>query len=150
MDKKVFNWLGWLIAILYSICDIFLFIIGMRWANIGYSFGAFIAAVSMVAVIVGAALIPVWYDWALGKLLPCQEDIAMVVLKQTSVSHSQDATGPELTYVHQYITFQLLDGTRIVFKVRNDKWYTILMSERGMLTYKKQGNHTYFVDFSRF
>lgn len=151
MEKKVFNWLGWLIVILYVTLTLVFAMAGIWMDRIGNFFiRNILYSVVFLALLAGAALIPIWYDWALGKLLPCQQDIATVIFKQTAVSHSQDATGPELTFVKRIMTFELIDGTRLVFRVRENLWFTLLMGERGMLTYKQQGKHTYFIGFERF
>ena len=147
--KKVFNWLGWLIVGLFVFFDLLLFFIGVILMKNGNEFGVYTISCSLILVIVGAALLPIWYNWALGKLLPIQQDMATVILKETSVSHSQDATGPELTIIKKFITFELLNGDRLCFKIAIDKYYTILIGECGTLTYKMQGKHTYFIDFKK-
>ena len=131
MEKK-FNWLGWLIILMFVVLDTLLFIVGTVLMNNTQEFGVYIASTSLVLVIVGAALIPTWYRWGLGKLLPARRCNATVVWTEDS-----------------YITFDLPNSNRIVFKVPVEKRYTILMGESGSLTYKHQGKYTYFISFER-
>ena len=151
MEKK-FNWLGWLIILIFAILDTLLFIVGIVLMNNSYNsqeFGVFIVSSSLVLVIVGAALMPVWYHWGLGKLLPVRKCTATVVMRETSVNRTLDANGLETTNVKKFITFDLSNGDRIAFKVPVKKYYTILIGESGLLTYKQQGKHTYFISFER-
>ena len=151
MEKK-FNWLGWLVILIFVIMDTLLFIVGIALMNNSYNsqeFGVFIVSSSLVLVIVGAALMPVWYHWGLGKLLPVRKCTATVVMRETSVNRTLDANGLETTNVKKFITFDLSNGDRIAFKVPVKKYYTILMGESGLLTYKQQGKHTYFISFER-
>ena len=151
MEKK-FNWLGWLVILIFVIMDTLLFIVGIALMNNSYNsqeFGVFIVSSSLVLVIVGAALMPVWYHWGLGKLLPVRKCTATVVMRETSVNRTLDANGLETTNVKKFITFDLSNGDRIAFKVPVKKYYTILIGESGLLTYKQQGKHTYFISFER-
>ena len=151
MEKK-FNWLGWLIILIFAILDTLLFIVGIALMNNSYNsqeFGVFIVSSSLVLVIVGAALMPVWYHWGLGKLLPVRKCTATVVMRETSVNRTLDANGLETTNVKKFITFDLSNGDRIAFKVPVKKYYTILIGESGLLKYKQQGKHTYFISFER-
>ena len=151
MEKK-FNWLGWLLILIFAILDTLLFIVGIALMNNSYIsqvFGVFIVSSSLVLVIVGAALMPVWYHWGLGKLLPVRKCTATVVMRETSVNRTLDANGLETTNVKKFITFDLSNGDRIAFKVPVKKYYTILIGESGLLTYKQQGKHTYFISFER-
>ena len=134
MEKK-FNWLGWLLILIFVIMDTLLFIVGIVLMNNSYNsqeFGVFIVSSSLVLVIVGAALMPRWYRWGLGKLLPIQKCTATVVWLEDS-----------------YITLDLSNGDRIAFKVPLKKYHAILMGESGLLTWKQQGKHTYFISFER-
>ena len=138
MEKK-FNWLGWLIILIFAILDTLLFIVGIALMNNSYNsqeFGVFIVSSSLVLVIVGAALMPVWYHWGLGKLLPVRKCTATVVMRETSVNRTLDANGLETTNVKKFITFDLSNGDRIAFKVPVKKYYTILIGESGLLKYK--------------
>ena len=151
MEKK-FNWLGWLLILIFAILDTLLFIVGILVWNNSYNsqdLSVFIVSSSLVFLVVGAALMPRWYHWGLGKLLPIQKCTATVFHRETVVRHTQDATGPELTISAKFITFVLTNSNRIVFKVPVEKYYTILMGESGLLTYKQQGKHTYFISFER-
>ena len=151
MEKK-FNWLGWLVILIFVIMDTLLFIVGIALMNNSYNsqeFGVFIVSSSLVLVIVGAALMPVWYHWGLGKLLPVRKCTATVVMRETSVNRTLDANGLETTNVKKFITFDLSNGDRIAFKVPLKKYHAILMGESGLLTYKQQGKHTYFISFER-
>ena len=118
MEKK-FNWLGWLVILIFVIMDTLLFIVGIALMNNSYNsqeFGVFIVSSSLVLVIVGAALMPVWYHWGLGKLLPVRKCTATVVMRETSVNRTLDANGLETTNVKKFITFDLSNGDRIAFK----------------------------------
>lgn len=151
MEKK-FNWLGWLVILIFVIMDTLLFIVGIALMNSSYNsqeFGVFIVSSSLVLVIVGAALMPVWYHWGLGKLLPVRKCTATVVMRETSVNRTLDANGLETTNVKKFITFDLSNGDRIAFRVRLNIFNKILMGESGLLTYKQQGKHTYFISFER-
>ena len=151
MEKK-FNWLGWLVILIFVIMDTLLFIVGIALMNNSYNsqeFGVFIVSSSLVLVIVGAALMPVWYHWGLGKLLPVRKCTATVVMRETSVNRTLDANGLETTNVKKFITFDLSNGDRIAFRVPLNIFNKILMGESGLLTYKQQGKHTYFISFER-
>ena len=151
MEKK-FNWLGWLIILIFAILDTLLFIVGIVLMNNSYNsqeFGVFIVSSSLVLVIVGAALMPVWYHWGLGKLLPVRKCTATVVMRETSVNRTLDANGLETTNVKKFITFDLSNGDRIAFEVTAEKYHAIFIGESGLLTYKQQGKHTYFISFER-
>ena len=148
MEKK-FNWLGWLLILIFAILDTLLFIVGIVVGNNSNDIGTFIIACSVSVVLIGAGLIPRFYNWTLGKLLPIQKCTATVFHRETVVRHTQDATGPELTISAKFITFVLTNGNRIVFKVPVEKYYTIFIGESGLLTYKQQGKHTYFISFER-
>ena len=131
MEKK-FNWLGWLIILILAILDTLLFIVGIVVWNNSNDIGILIIACSTAVMAIGAGLTPRFYDWTLGILLPIQKCTATVVWLEDS-----------------YITFDLTNGDRIAFKVPVKKYYTILIGESGLLTYKQQGKHTYFISFER-
>ena len=81
--------------------------------------------------------------------MPVRKCTATVVMRETSVNRTLDANGLETTNVKKFITFDLSNGDRIAFKVPVKKYYTILIGESGLLTYKQQGKHTYFISFER-
>ena len=93
-------------------------------------------------------MLPVWYDWALGKILPYQKTYATVIHPDISVSRVFRKGGTR-TNVRYFVTFELSSGERLVFKVSENVYYTLLRGERGTLTYKAQGKHTYFIGFKR-
>lgn len=100
-------------------------------------------------VIVGAAVCPALYHWGLGRILPVQRSNATVkyvtVTQRPYMANGVRHQGK----VRHHILFELQNGDRLVFLVREDKFYTILMGESGILTYKEQGKHTYFINFER-
>ena len=94
-------------------------------------------------------MLPFLYHWTLGKLLPIQKSNAIVVMKETSISHVYDSEGATRTFVKKFITFDLANGDRIAFRVRLNIFNKILIGESGLLTYKQQGKHAYFISFER-
>ena len=131
MEKK-FNWLGWLIILILAILDTLLFIVGIVLMNNSNDISTFIIACGAAVMAIGAGLTPRFYDWTLGILLPIQKCTATVVWLEDS-----------------YITFDLTNGDRIAFEVTVEKYHAIFIGESGLLTYKQQGKHTYFISFER-
>ena len=125
--KKKFNWLGWLIIISYFAIAIAIFCLGICLKD-SFQNWEFLCAAGPVMLVVCPAMLPAWYDWGLGRM-------AGGVRHQGKVRH--------------HILFELQNGDRLVFFVREDKFYTMLMGESGILTYKEQGKHTYFINFER-
>ena len=149
MEKK-FNWLGWLVNALYVLLFLSMCYLGTYYQEIGHIQGRNISfSVATLMFISGFAMLPIWYNWSLGKLLPIQKSNAIVVMKETSVKRTLNGNGLETTNVKKFITFDLSNGDRIAFKVPVKKYYTILIGESGLLTYKQQGKHTYFISFER-
>ena len=148
--KKVFNWLGIVIIVVYILLVIFGFIFGRQLdANNNIAIRNIIYSFTALLIIAAFALFPFFYDWSLGKLLPCYKSEAILVFKQTSVSHWQEPNGADFTTNHYNIAFDLADGSRRVFKVNEKQWNMLLQGEQGILTYKEQGKHTYFIDFKK-
>ena len=148
--KKRFNWLGWIIVILYVMMIFCLGILTIFFYNKDYielvyfSFG-----ITIVAIIIGLAILPGLYNLALGKLLPVQKSIATVVNKQITASHSYSQDGGTTTTYHHFITFYLSDGEILELFVKKKKYYIIFVGEQGLLSYKREGKHKYFIDFER-
>ena len=149
MEKK-FNWLAWLINVLYVLLFLSMCYLGTYYQEIGHIQGRNISfSVATLMFISGFAMLPFLYHWTLGKLLPIQKSNAIVVMKETSISHVYDSEGATRTFVKKFITFDLANGDRIAFRVRLNIFNKILIGESGLLTYKQQGKHTYFISFER-
>ena len=145
---KQFNWLGWLIVIVYTTIFVTLCCLGTCFARVELVFGRNISySIAALMLIAGSAMLPIWYDWALGKLLPSQKTMATVILKDNSVSRVYDAEGPTRAFIKHFVTFEIPGGNRLVFKVQTYTFNAILVGESGTLTYKMQGKHTYFIAF---
>lgn len=146
--KKKFNWLGWLIIISYFAIAIAIFCLGICLKD-SFQNWEFLCAAGPVMLVVCPAMLPAWYDWGLGRILPVQRSNATV--KYVTVTQRPYMAGGvrHQGKVRHHILFELQNGDRLVFFVREDKFYTMLMGESGILTYKEQGKHTYFINFER-
>ena len=127
-----------------------LFCFGKQMEKMEYiNYRNYFYSAATLAFVVSFAVIPYIYYLTLGVLLPVKQERASAIFKHTRVSRTVQEGGSTTTTTRQYITFELPDGSRKVFKVSTPQYYTILEAERGLLTYKEQGKHTYFVDFQR-
>ena len=149
--KKTFNWLGWLIVFFYitvfaALCYLTVFFFSRLDEYMVACVFSTSAAILMIPF--GAAMLPIWYDRSLGKLLPTKKAFATALLPHTA-AYRIHIKGVPRTRTKHYITFELSTRERIVFSVSPEVYCTVLQSEHGILTYKAQGKHTYFIDFQR-
>ena len=89
MEKK-FNWLGWLLILIFAILDTLLFIVGIVVGNNSNDIGTFIIACSVSVVLIGAGLTRRFFGWTLGKLLPIQKCTATLYSQKTHTLHLAD------------------------------------------------------------
>ena len=148
--KKKFNWLGWIIVILYVIMFFFFCALGIYFNDNGFiQYRNIFYGIALVAFIIALPMFPIWYDWALGKLLPVQKSIATVVNKRITVAETSFSNGTQGSFSHHFITFYLSDGEILELFVKKKKYYIIFIGEQGLLSYKREGKHKYFIDFER-
>lgn len=141
--KKKFNWLGWLMITLYVMMIILWVVLGVFLNNNGYIELVYISySITLIAMIAAAVLFPIWYNWAFEKILPIQKCIATVVNRQVFNSFMQENK-------YHYIVFDLNNGERLRFLVKKENYFNLYEGEQGLLTYKHQGEHMYFVAFER-
>ena len=148
--KKKFNWLGWIIVILYVIMFFFFCVLGTYFNNNGFiQYRNISYSIALAAFITGVPMLPIWYDWALGKLLPVQKSVATVINKQITTGRIHFGNGTKRGVDHHFITFHLSDGEILELFVKKKKYYIIFVGEQGLLSYKREGKHKYFIDFER-
>jgi len=148
--ERKFNWLGWLFTVLYVSIMIILICFGMHMEKMDYiNYRNYFYSAATLAFVISFAVIPHIFYLTLGILLPIKQERAFVIFKNTKVGRIVQEGGATTTTVKQFITFELPDGSRKVFKVSRHQYYTILETEQGLLTYKEQRRNTYFIDFQR-
>ena len=103
----------------------------VMWAIIGW-------------ILIFAALNPKIMRKTWMRVLPEIKVFAKVIDKQSSNPNVRN------NFTRNFLIFELSDRTRKVFDMtKNDVFYTILPNEEGILKFKEQGKHIYFISFER-
>lgn len=89
-------------------------------------------------------------QWQRNNASPVLSEPAILIAKRLDVQHHAQQTGPDqmgqsYASTFYYITFELEDGHRIEFRVKNDDYGLLAEGDHGLLTY--QG--TRYLDFER-
>ena len=144
MDKKYRNWLGWswLALVVVSLVLLFALMFILMFINVFFGF-------TVMWGIIGWALIfgpltPIIMRKTWMRVLPEIKVFAKVIDKQSSNPNVRN------NFTRNFLIFELSDRTRKVFDMtKNDVFYTILPNEEGILKFKEQGKHIYFISFER-
>lgn len=82
--------------------------------------------------------------------LPEIKTQARVLNKNTGTGSAPEFNRAGFVVVSVYnITFELSDKRRIVFRVNEEQYNTVLENEEGMLSYKENNGQRWFISFQR-
>jgi hypothetical protein len=145
VDKKVFNWLGYILISFYTCILYILNLISFNIYNddIRFLFQLFIGLYFCTLLgLIPFTLQKTWY-----RILPNKTAYAQLI---ASSLYRENVYSPEgsNTINHHSLIFEFSDGTRKAFPAskKND---TIVLFEKGLLTFKEQGRRIFFVSFER-
>ena len=146
--KKKINWLGWLINVLYVLLFLLLCYYGVYCQRIEHVQGRNLSfSMATLMFISGFAMLPVWYNWSLGKLLPVHRADVSLMRKEIYIARVHFGNGTRGETPHHFITFVFPNGEMIEFFVKKRIYDQHFEGEQGLLLYKVQGKHTYYVNF---
>lgn len=148
--KKQRNWLGWGLSFFNILAPAVIYLLAFRAysvyrQDIGYIFN-FISIIWFCADIV---IIPIILRKTWLRILPEKKELATLIFKHEEGRHAYFSNGTKSTTIKCFFTFELLNGTRKVFNVKSKQFNSFFENESGILVYKEQGKHIYFVNFER-
>ncbi len=150
--KKVFNWLGFLICFVYLIVEIFFAVLSYQMAFSGYTVEQleYPVTATILLFLLMFFLFPIFWNKTYKFVLPMQQNNAVLINKEQRVL-TKYARGLLFTKEIYMLTFQCVDGSRKTFCIESKKNPTLFYSvlyEQGILRFKEQGKHLYFVSFT--
>ncbi len=152
--KKTFNWLGILLSFVYGCTMLFSLFLGkiMEEKNILF-FRNVLYAIFTILFITSFALVPAIWNRTLKVLLPIKSEYVRLISKDINVAKTILSNGTKTTVTKYFLTFEFSNGCRKTFCVnpsssRYDIFFSVLQDELGMLCYKEQGRHLYFISFT--
>ena len=106
-----------------------------------------------ILFITSFALVPAIWNRTLKVLLPIKSEFVRLISKDINVAKTILSNGTKTTVTKYFLTFEFSNGCRKTFCVnpsssRYDIFFSVLQDESGMLCYKEQGKHLYFVSFT--
>jgi len=142
MEKKRFNWLGWLSILILVPPELFLIYLSVKTNSddvLGFAVFGFMGAVVLISIF-----------WKIGwrLVLPNKRAWAKLVHKRVAAPGFR-AENTLDTVLHFFLTFEFLDGSRVSYSAPLSLYKKIPENEVGILTYKDQGKTGFFVNFEK-
>ena len=106
MNKKIFNWLGYIIVFAYIVIFVILLLLGLYMDKISeYGIRNCFYSATLLWGIVILAIIPTTLHKALGKLLPIKHISATVLNKHEEGRKAYFSNGITSTTIKAFVTF---------------------------------------------
>ncbi len=143
MKNKIFNWLGFILIVVYSLGFLISFIFGI------YLLNKYLLGFAVVLLLGSIGIIPlIWHLSWLGTKLPMNRVPAKLVSK---IINNRQIFVRGIAYIvpNYWITFEFSDGTNWSFNVKADIFNSLVENDQGILTYRGQDKQNYFVGFEK-
>ena len=143
MEKKIFNWLGFIFIGIYSIVLLISVILGI------YLLNKYLLGLSVVMLLGSIAFVPlIWHlSWWVTKL-PMRRVPAKLVSKRI-INRQIFVRGIAYAVPNYWISFEFSNGTNWSFNVNLDIFNAFNEGDQGILLYRGQDNRNYFVGFEK-